>query len=223
MKLYIVIVISVVSSITQLSAQSKIYLAGGLSNVFGSGSNLVLGDDDYGGKFNYLSVDLEIQQRIIGSFNMVGGVSLFKAGYDATDNSFSSNSKFDATYISVPLLVRWNVGNLNYLYIDLGPMPYYLAQAHLEESVNRFNQPYSVEGDITQYSHRFYYAFKFQFIIVINRIYIGMYTIKPPKGQPTINGLERHWGLNEQESTYLLSNGLSDYTILGLKLGVRIK
>lgn len=223
MKSCTIIFICLVGVLTNLSAQSRIYLAGGLSNVFGSGSNLVLGDNNYGGKFSYLSVDLEVQQRIIGSFNMVGGVSMFRAGYDATDNSFSSNSTFDATYISVPLLVRWNVGNLNYLYIDLGPMPYYLAHAYLKESVMRFNQPYVVEGDITQYSHRFYYAFKFQMILVINRFYVGMYSIKPPKGQPTINGLEQHWGLNEQESTYLLSNGLSDYTILGLKLGVRIK
>jgi hypothetical protein len=204
-------------------AQSKIYVAGGLSNVFGTGANLVLGDENYGGKFSYFAFDVEYQKRIIGSFNAVGGISVFTAGYNATDNSFSANSKFDATYIAIPLMARWNVGNLNYVYIDLGPMPYYLVKAHLKESVVRFNQNYTVEGDITQYSNRFYYAFKFQFLVLINRFYFGMYAITPPKGQSTLKDLEGHWGLNAQESTYLLSNGLSDYSILGLKLGVRIK
>ncbi len=43
------------------------------------------------------------------------------------------------------------------------------------------------------------------------------------KGQQSINGLADHWGLNAQESTFLNSNGYSDFFIGGFKVGCRIR
>lgn len=215
-----IILISLVAS-----GQSKVYLAGGVSNVFGSGVNIFLGQEGSFMKFNFPTFDAEYQSRVIGSFNFVTGVSVVTAGYDATDDSFSAASKFTATYVGVPLMARWNAGNKNYIYFDFGVMPLYLARAHLRESYDKFanNDPIVVEGDITRYSNRFYYAFKFQMLILMNRIYAGIYLIEPSKGQSTLKGLDGHWGLNSQQSTYLLSNGFSDFSMIGMKVGLRIK
>ena len=206
-------------------SQSKIYLAGGMSNVFGSGVNIVLGDEGSVFKFHYPTFDAEYQTRVIGSLNFTTGLSVVSAGYKTTDDAFSSASEFKATYLGVPLMARWNAGNKNYLYLDFGMMPLFLARAHLEESFDKFanNDPVVVEGEIAQYSNRFYYAFKFQMLLLINRFYVGLYLVEPSKGQSTLKGLDGHWGLNSQQSTYLLSNGFSDFSIMGFKAGVRIK
>lgn len=207
------------------SGQSKIYLAGGMSNVFGSGVNILLGEEGSFFKFNYPVFDAEYQTRVIGSFNFVTGLSLFGSGYKTTDDSFSSASEFSATYVGIPLMARWNAGNKNYLYFDFGMMPLYLAQANLKESFDKFsnNDPIVAEGNITKYSNRFYHSVKFQMLILINRFYVGLYLAAPLKGQSTLKSLDGHWQLNSQQSTYLLSNGFSDFSIMGFKAGVRIK
>lgn len=205
--------------------QSKMYLAGGMSNVFGSGVNIFLGAEGSFFKFNYPVFDAEHQTRVIGSFNFVTGVSLLSAGYKTTDDSFSSASEFSAMYVAVPLMARWNAGNKNYLYFDFGMMPLYLARAHLRESFDKFsnNDPIVVDGNITKYSNRFYHAFKFQMLILVNRLHFGLYLVTLSKGQSTLKGLDGNWKLNGQQSTYLLSNGFSDFSIMGFKAGVRIR
>lgn len=202
--------------------QSKLYLDGGISSVYGTGVNLLFGSN-YSFKFKYKTLDIEYEKRLIGSFSMVTGASLFSAGYKTTDGSFSSLSEFKATYVGMPLLVRWNVGNRNFFYLDFGLVPYFLAHAHLTESIQQFNGTLTVEGDVTPYSNRFYYASKFQMIYCINRFNIGLYFLAPAKGQSSIKNMEGNWGLNNQQSTYLLSNGFSDFFIMGLKTGWRIR
>lgn len=204
-------------------AQSKLYLAGGISSVFGSGANILLGSSSFGLNYKYRAVDLEYEKRLSGSFNFVSGLSYFDAGYETDDPSFSALSKLNAHYAALPLMVRWNAANKNYLLLDFGLAPFYLINAHLKETLTKFSTPLTVEGDITKYSNRFYLAYKFQMLILINRFYIGLYMITPFKGQTSLRGLENHWGLNAQQSTYLLSNGFSDFFISGFKLGVRIK
>ncbi|HEY5690045.1 MAG TPA: hypothetical protein VIS49_01195 [Cyclobacteriaceae bacterium] len=205
-----------------VNAQSKLYISGGLSHVFGSGVNIFIGQEDFKFDFKYGILDIEYEKRVVGSFNFLTGASLFSSGYKTTDDSFSSLSDFKATYMAVPLMVRWNVGNKNMYYLDFGLSPYYLADAHLTESITRFGNTITVSGDIANYSNRFYYASKVQMIILLNRFSIGAYFIFPGKGQTTLKNLEGNWGLNKQQSTYLLSNGFSDYQIIGFKAGWRI-
>lgn len=190
--------------------------------MFGSGTNVLLGSD-FAVKFNYRTFDIEYERRVVGSFNFMTGASLFNSGYEANDDSFSSTSHFKATYVAVPLLVRWNVANRNMYYLDIGLNPYYLVDANLTESISRFGNRLTVEGDITPYSNRLYYAAKFQMIILLNRFSLGWYFIFPAKGQTTLKNLDGNWGLNSQQSTYLLSNGFSDYQIIGMKAGFRIR
>ncbi len=205
--------------------QSKLYLSGGVSTVSGSGANIFLGNEGSFFKFNYPTFDAEYQMRVIGSFNFTTGISIFTAGYNTTDDAFSAASRFDATYLGIPLMARWNVANKNLIYLDFGVMPFYLAQANLTETFVKFaaNGPITVEGDVTAYSNRFYYASKFQMLILMNRFLVGLYIITPSKGQSSLRGLDGHWGLNSRQSTYLLSNGFSDFSVMGVKAGIRIR
>lgn len=107
----IMIALMLIASLST-KGQSKLYLSAGVSNVFGSGLNIFLGQKDESlFKFNHVAFDGEYQTRVIGSLNFVTGLSVFSAGYNATDDSFSAASKFDATYVGTPLMVRWNIGN----------------------------------------------------------------------------------------------------------------
>ena len=209
---------------TRVFAQSKLYISGGISTVFGSGLNIFLGNSSPATtKYNYRAFDLEYEKRLYGSFSLVSGLSYFNAGYKTDDPSFSALSEFVANYAAVPLMARWNAGNKNFFVLDFGIAPFYLVNAHLKETITKFNSPTTVEGDITKYSNRFYFGYKVQMLFLVNRFYIGLFVIAPAQGQTSLRGLNNHWGLNAQQSTYLLSNGFSDFFVSGLKLGVRIK
>jgi hypothetical protein len=203
-------------------AQSKFYLSASRMAVSPTGTNVLFGTN-YALKFAYFNFDFEYQRRIVGSLSTVAGVSAFNAGYNAKDVGFSSKSDFKATFIALPLMGRWNPGNRNSFFIDLGLVPFYLVNAHLKESVDQFNGVRTVEGDIAKYSNRLYFGYKFQMLFQINRYHVGFYFFAPFHGQNSLKGLERHWGLNAQESTYLLSDGFRDYYVIGLKAGVRIR
>lgn len=216
------IVLFTLSCALHVQAQSRIYISAGIAATVGSGANLVLGSKS-AFRFSYPTVDAEYERRVIGSFSILGGASFFQAGYNVDDDSFSSASHFKANYIGAPVMVRWNIGNKNFLLIDFGIVPYYLAQAHLRESREEFGRTVTVEGDIQPYSNRFYVGKKLEFLVMLNRISIGWFVLSPSKGQTTLKDLQDHWGLNAQYSTYLLSNGFADYIMFGLKAGVRIR
>jgi hypothetical protein len=207
---------------SRCSAQSKFYLSVSKMAVSPTGTNLLFGTN-YVFKFAYFNFDFEYQRRILGSFSTVAGVSVFNAGYNVKEIGFSSQSHFKATYVAMPLMGRWNPRNRNTFFLDLGLVPFYLLNAHLQESVDQFNTVRTVEGGIAKYSNRLYFGFKFQTLFQVNRYHIGFYFFAPFHGQRSLKGLENHWGLNAQESTYLLSEGLRNYYAIGLKAGMRIR
>ena len=202
--------------------QSRVYISGGLSNVMVSGNwNTALGNNKAG--YRHGSLDAEYERRIMSAVSLVTGVSIFNAGYSGGDLLFGSASEFRAVLVGIPLMARWNIGNRNFILVDLGLNPYYLLDAELKESAYQFNKLKVVEGNITKYSNRFYFATKIQLLYPINRFLIGMYFTLPAPGQSSIRGLDGHWGLNSQQSSYLMANGFSDFMIFGLKAGLRIK
>jgi hypothetical protein len=223
---FAMIALPVAVSLTLAAAgQSKLYISGAVTNVSGGGLNVTLGKLDEGTffKFDHAAIDLEYSKRLMGPFSFVTGLSYYNAGYNVASMSFGSASKLKMSYISVPLMTRWNVGNKNLIFIDVGLQPSYLLDAYLKESIVQFNTKRESEGNITQYSNRFYYAWKFQMLIPIHRFIIGFYYSGLIGHQSSMRNLEGHWGLNAQQSTYLLSDGYSDFNIIGLKAGMRIR
>jgi hypothetical protein len=198
--------------------QSRIYVAGGISTSIGGNITTT-----FAGAPAQLSVDIEWQKKVAGSISFATGLSTFGTAYTTNTSSFGSQSNYKATYIAVPLLIRWNMGNKNIGYLDFGLQPQFLASAHLQESIDKFGTIKNAEGDITAYSNRLYIATKFQYSILINRLLIGLYIITPFTGQQSVKGLQDHWALNQQQSTYLLANGYSDYWVFGIRAGVRLK
>jgi hypothetical protein len=199
-------------------SQSRIYVSGGITTSLGGNISTVFSDSP--GQFY---ADVEWQKKMAGSISFVTGVSMFNTAYSNEDTGFGSQSTYKGTYVAVPLLIRWNFGNKNSMYLDFGLQPQYLAKAHLQESLVKFGTIRNAEGDITAYSNRLYLASKFQFSVAINRLLLSMFITTAFSGQQSVKGLEDHWALNQQQSTYLLSNGYSDYYVFGLKAGVRIK
>jgi len=203
-------------------SQSKFYLSAGSSLIFPNGANILLGTN-YEFKFQHFNIDFEYQRRILGSISTVAGVSLFNAGYNVKEIGFSSKSEYKANYIAVPLMARWNPGNRNFFYLDFGLLPFYLVNAHLKESIIRFNTVRTFEGDIARYSNRLYFGYKVQMLFQVNRFHGGVYFFAPFHGQRSLKDLDKHWGLNAQESTHLVSEGFHDFLVMGLKAGVRIR
>jgi hypothetical protein len=205
--------------------QSKLYVSGGITNISGGGLNVTLGEIDEGTffKFDHHAFDVEYSSRLMGSFSILTGLSFLNAGYDVESRLFGSASALKVSYIALPIMARWNVGNKNIFFLDLGLAPFYLLNAHLEESIIQFNTLRVSEGNITPYSNRFYFGYKFQMCVPINRIILGLFYFAPVGGQTSLKGLDGHWGLNGQQSTYLLSGGYSNFQIYGIKAGVRIR
>ena len=205
-----------------VKAQSRLYVSAGVSDVWIWGSiNTWIEKEAF--SFNYYTVDVEYERKLIGSFSLMTGVSFFNAGYSSSSYIFGSSSIFKANFIAVPLAVRWNMSNKNVFFIDAGITPFFLLNAHLKEGIYRFNRLYEMEGDITRYSNKIYFGSKFQFVIPVNRFQFAMYMQLPFSGQSSLKGLDGHWGLNRQQSTYLIADGFADYMIVGLKAGCRIR
>ncbi len=198
--------------------QTRIYVVGGFTGT--TGGNLSTYTAHHAAT---PLIELTVEKKIVGSISLLTGLSYFGATYNNTKTFFGSASKFDARFLGVPVLARWNIGNKNLFFVDLGLQPYYLLTAQLEESIPVFNEVLEAKGDIAAYSNRYYLSARLQQTFVINRFTISMIFMLPFHGQNSIKDLADHWPLNQQQSTYLLSNGYSDFTTYGLSLGFRLR
>jgi hypothetical protein len=109
------------------------------------------------------------------------------------------------------------------MFVDMGFLPYYLANAHLSESTDKHGLIEHYDGNIAPYLNRLYVGFKVQFGFSINRFSIADFFIYQFKGQESISTLSDHWGLNAVQSTFLSSNGYSDFRAFGIKIGYRMR
>jgi hypothetical protein len=213
--LYIILLLSV----SALYGQSRIFISGGIATSIGGNTDTF--------SSNSLALpwlDVEYEKKIVGSMSLLTGVSYYGVGYNYDGTGFASNtSNFKANYIAIPLMARWNMFNKHTLYFDFGVVTSYMVKANLNETFYKFSVPQTAEGDISGYSNRILIASKFQVTLAINRFMISPFLMLTFKGQNTIKDLPEHWPLNQQQSTYLLSNGYSDFMLAGLKLGIRIK
>lgn len=204
--------------VQQANCQTRVYVAAGLTTSYGGGFNAMFAQINKPVYF-----DVELEKKVLGSVSIVSGLSTFGVGYSSENTGFGSQSSYQARFVSVPILFRWNFTNKNSMFLDFGLSPFYLTRAHLQESIYKFGIKRDVEGDITQYSKRFFTSFKFQQTLAVNRLIISLFVIVPFKGQSSIKDLPDHWGLNQQQSTYLIEGGYKDFVVMGLKTGLRIK
>ena len=202
-------------------AQSRIYLSVGTAGSSPVSRQSV--SDQRATSSAQPTLELEFEKKIIGSVCLLTGLSTFGVSYSNDYGPPGSVSRFNARYLAVPLLARWNIRNRNSFYFDIGIQPYYLLDAHLEESITRFGDLRTAQGDITAYSNRFFMSTRFQVTKAFNRINISFFVFSAFAGQSSIKDLADHWPFNEQQSTYLISEGYSSLLVLGLKVGVRIK
>lgn len=170
----------------------------------------------------HMSAGIEYERRLAGAFNFITGLSASSLSYHQIPDQVVNRSSFRATFISLPLLARWNAGNKNVWMADAGLISLFLANAFLDESTVKFGNPVNVRGDITGYSQRLLFAYRFRLSFLINRFSAGLFLTLPLKGQSTIKDLQSTWGLNSQQSPYIGSNGFSNFYYMGINVGVRI-
>lgn len=202
----------------QAKSQTRVYVAAGVTTSFGGGFNAMFAQIN-----KPLYLDVEFEKKILGSVSIVSGLSTFGVAYSSENTGFGSQSSYQARFVSVPILFRWNFMNKNSMFFDFGLSPFYLSRAHLQESIYKFGIKRDVEGDITEYSKRFFTSFKFQQTLAFNRVTFSLFVIVPFPGQSSIKELPEHWTLNQQQSTYLIEGGYKDFVVMGLKTGLRIR
>ena len=200
------------------TAQSRIYVSGGLCTSYGGNLTTLFASHN-----PEWTADLEWERKITGSIYLLAGVSTFGVSYKSEGDAFGAASAYNSRYLAVPVLIRWNMGNKNFLYFDFGLQPYYLVKANLKEHYFKFGDDKIAEGDITAYSNRLFAGAKFQETIAFNRVILSIFIIFPFKGQTQIKNLADHWALNQQQSPYLQSNGYANYAVFGAKIGMRIR
>jgi hypothetical protein len=212
--IFLMIVLSIAAA-----GQSRIFISAGLSTSLGGTIDTFTASQKTAS-----TIDIEYEKKIIGSMSVLTGLSWYGVGYTYDGTGFASNtSAFHADYLGVPAMARWNMLNKNSSYLDFGMITSWMAQAHLVENYTRFGFPQKAEGDIATYSNRLLIGAKFQETFLFNRFTLTLYYIVIFKGQNTVKNLSEHWPLNQQQSPYLQSNGYSDYSMLGFRVGIRLK
>ena len=200
-------------------SQSRMYASAGLTRTNGGPWNIF---KDYSQAPGTPYFDFEFDKKLVGPIHFAAGVSYLGIGYSSDDKFFGSAIDFQASYLAIPVLARWNFRNRNYLYLDVGFCPFYLLRANLKEEIDQFNTEKVVEGNISRYSTRLLYYMKLQGSIALSRLKLSAFWIIPFDGQYVTKDLHRYWGLNKEQSTYLTG---SDYLpgYYGIKAGFRIK
>ena len=95
------------------------------------------------------------------------GISYFRTGYFIEENAFGIREPISWQLHRAAVVARHNIANKNYMYVDVGLNPFYLASATLEEGITEFGQFRSVKADITRYSGRLFIGYRFQFYCCI--------------------------------------------------------
>ncbi len=217
----LVVFFVVLISEMRVNAQARAFLSVGTTQSFGGNITTFFAKSP-----SQWMMDLEVDKKVMGSLYVVSGLSSYGVGYSSTEGFFGqANSDYNARFISVPIMARWNIGNRNFFYVDFGLNTFFLASAHLKESIDKFNngQYTSYEGEVSPYLNRITECFKFQETYAFKRLSISIFFIYQFKGQTVIKNLGDHWGLNVQQSTFLSSGGYSDFNLLGIKIGCRIR
>ncbi|MBI1767488.1 MAG: hypothetical protein HY015_00450 [Bacteroidetes bacterium] len=216
-----ILIILFILVITQCRGQYRVFISAGFTQSYGGNVNTFLKASPAA-----WTADVEVDRKVFGSLHLVSGLSSYGVGYSSTKNIFGpANSNYEGRFLAVPIMARWNLGNRNFYYIDFGIVASYLVQAKLTESLDKFKNGNLIvySGDIAPHLNRFFQVAKFQQTFVFNRFLISIFFIFEFKGQNTLKDLSGHWGLNAQQSTFINSNGYSDFYAYGFKMGCRIR
>ena len=206
---------------TGVTAQTRLTASMGVTTSYGGNVTTLLAKSP-----SMWCGEIELDKKVLGSLYVVTGLSSYGAGYSATSSFFGpANSDYRARFLAIPIMARWNAGNRNFFYLDFGFSTFYLVSAHLKESIDKFQNGNMTEfeGNVAPYLTRISEYFKFQETVVFNRFSISVFFVYKFKGQSVIKNLGEHWGLSEQQSTFLSSGGYSDFNIGGIKIGIRIR
>ncbi|MEX2233772.1 MAG: hypothetical protein WD824_16525 [Cyclobacteriaceae bacterium] len=201
------------------SAQTRLYAFAGVS---GNSGGPYWCCKEYKNLFGYGVLDVELEKKMAGSFNLLSGLSVYGVGFSSDDKLFGSAIEYKGTYLSIPLMGRINFKNRNNAYFDFGLNPYYILHAQLKETINKWDGEKTVEGTITPYLNRLNMSAKVQGSLAFNRVLVSAFVIMPFGGQPLAKNLEEHWGLNKQQSTFLLNDDVQGF-VFGFKGGYRLR
>src|SRR5688572_15348578 len=98
-RIFILLVLLSISGIT--FAQTRIYAFAGVS---GNSGGPYACCKEYTKLFGYGVLDLELEKKMAGSFNLLSGISLYGVGFSSVDKLFGSAIEYKGTYIAVPIM-----------------------------------------------------------------------------------------------------------------------
>lgn len=219
----------------KLSAQTRLYfsLASNTTTEFTAGPNLGLGLNNNSfsvGSFEeektfgkYLRADLNFEKRLYGTLYWVSGLSFHQTGYKYRfqGNTTFFTSDLKSSFLSVPLLLRFNYQNKHMAYLDIGLAVNYLVNADLRESVNQTAAYAAAHDNIASHLSRFSTSFYWQVSLVINRFVVAVYAAEKASGSS--KDFSREWGLERDQSYYLLYFRDYHFKSQGVKISYRIK
>jgi hypothetical protein len=208
------------------SAQTRLYLVGGASGSLPYGG-YYYEDDDFSrklgtyAKFKSPFAELSMVSRITGSLYAYTGLGISQL----TENEYSTSDtefEYKQIYAAVPLMLRFNSGNLNTSYFDFGIVPTYLLSGKMSESKGG----QSDEANVAKWVPRTDLLFRMAFTLPINRFLIGVRAdarlLKKTEAQ--YNEFKDNWALGSS-STLLQGDapGNTFMFVYGAFIGLRIK
>ncbi|MBL7872229.1 MAG: hypothetical protein JNM78_11495 [Cyclobacteriaceae bacterium] len=186
--------------------------------------------DDNGKRIGYLTkfgkpgIEIAWEKRIAGSMYAYMGVNY--AQYESAYNEagISLQSQVSQSFLSFPLLLRFNAQNRNIVYLDFGVMPTYLTKANLKESDSfdptNTGKIIKDEGNVSSFIPRFGIMYKIASSVAINRFVVGYY-VAVNLANVGNGDLPQNWKVNS--SIFMSYNSKPIWATYGLNLGFRIK
>jgi hypothetical protein len=211
----------------EIKAQTRVFISAGLNwdTKFTGGPNLNFGlannsistgsytEDRSLGR--YLSLDLTTERRLYGPYYWLSGIKINQTGYQYAQSVYTSTLK--NTYVSIPLLIRINLGNANTMYFDLGIMENYLVKADLKESFFDISDRQNIARHLSRFSTSFY----FEFTLAYRRFGISMFSQSKTFGSSS--DFSGDWGLDRNRSLFLLYYRNFYFNNTGIKLIYRLR
>jgi hypothetical protein len=158
------------------------------------------------------------ESRISGSL-----YSLIGLGLEYTDNQSREDvyyqSSVQQTNLNIPLLLRFNTGNANRVYMDIGVVPSYMLRCNLLET-GSYGESFT--GEVSSLVSPIRMG-----LLLGSTISFGVFNIGWQLNWKQIDGntseLAKKWADAGSNSTFVANGGNSHAVIFSLNTGIRIK
>lgn len=165
-------------------------------------------------------LELTFENRIVGTLYSLVGIGALQL--NATESEQSSYaSSVNQTFLTAPLLIRFNSANLNSDYFDFGVVPTYIVSTKLTETYFPTTTPKEVSANVAKDISRLGFSFRLGYTHAFGVLTLG-WQLNLPMVKSSVKNLAKTWAA-AGSSSFISDSGQTYGALIGVTLGVRVK